>query len=101
VKLYAPYNAKGVEVIGVSLNDFSKMQYVASFVRQQNPPFPLYIAGTVEESFYQSIAKRWSSGLPLCMIYDEWGKLRYFHDGERTYAQFEQALRSLSNLCPR
>jgi thiol-disulfide isomerase/thioredoxin len=94
-KLYAAYKAKGVEVIGVSLNDFSEMQDVASFVRQQNPPFPLYIAGTVEESFYQSIDKRWSSGLPLSMIYDKTGKLRYFDNGERTYAQFEQDIRSL------
>ncbi|MCP9462964.1 MAG: TlpA family protein disulfide reductase [Nitrospira sp.] len=95
VKLYDAYKAKGLEVIAVSMNDFSEMQEVANFVRQQKPTFPLYIAGTVEEVFYQTIDKRWSSGLPLTMIYDKTGRLRFFHEGERTYAQFEQDIQSL------
>ena len=95
VKVYAAYKPRGLEVIAVSLNDFSEMQEVMSFVRKQNPPFPVYIAGTVEEVFYRSIDKRWASGLPLSMIYDKTGKLRYFHDGARTYTQFERDIRSV------
>ena len=95
VRLYGAYKAKGLELIAVSMNDFSEMQEVAKFVRQRKPTFSLYITGTVEEGFYQSIDKRWSSGLPLSMIYDKTGKLRFFHDGERTYAQFERDIQSL------
>jgi thiol-disulfide isomerase/thioredoxin len=95
VKVYTAYKTRGLEVIAVSLNDFSEMQDVMRFVHEQKPSFPLYIAGTVNETFYQSIDKRWSSGVPLTMIYDKTGKLRYFHDGARTYAQFDRDVQSL------
>ena len=95
VKLYTAYKPKGLKVIAVSMNDLSEMRDVMSFVRAQNPPFPLYIAGTVEKTFYRSIDKRWTSGLPLSMIYDKTGKLRYFHDRARTYTQFERDIQSL------
>jgi thiol-disulfide isomerase/thioredoxin len=95
VKVYTAYKTRGLEVIAVSLNDFSEMQDVMRFVHEQKPSFPLYIAGTVNETFYRSIDKRWSSGVPLTMIYDKTGKLRYFHDGARTYAQFDRDVQSL------
>ncbi len=95
VKVYTAYKTRGLEVIAVSLNDFSEMQDVMSFVHEQKQSFPLYISGTVNETFYQSIDKRWSSGVPLTMIYDKTGKLRYFHDGARTYAQFDRDVQSL------
>src|SRR4051794_23579905 len=95
VKLYTAYKTRGLEVIAVSMNDFSETPDVTSFVRSQNAPFPVYIAGTVEQTFYRSVDKRWSSGLPLSMIYDNSGKLRYFHEGARTYTQLEQDIKSL------
>jgi thiol-disulfide isomerase/thioredoxin len=95
VKVYTAYKTRGLEVIAVSLNDVSEMQDVMRFVHEQKPSFPLYIAGTVNETFYRSIDKRWSSGVPLTMIYDKTGKLRYFHDGARTYAQFDRDVQSL------
>ena len=94
-KLYAAYKPRDLEVIAVSMNDLSEMRDVMSFVRAQNPPFSLYIAGTVEKTFYRSIDKRWTSGLPLSMIYDKTGNLRYFHDRARTYTQFERDIQSL------
>ena len=95
VKVYTAYKTRGLEVIAVSLNDVSEMQDVMRFVHEQKPSFPLYIVGTVNETFYRSIDKRWSSGVPLTMIYDKTGKLRYFHDGARTYAQFDRDVQSL------
>lgn len=95
VNLYGTYKARGLEVVAVSLNDFSETQAVMRFVRAQNPAFPLFIAGTVEDTFYRSVDKRWSGGVPLSLIYDKTGKLRYFHDGARTFTQFEQDIQSL------
>jgi thiol-disulfide isomerase/thioredoxin len=95
VQVYTAYKTRGLEVIAVSLNDVSEMQDVMRFVHEQKPSFPLYIVGTVNETFYRSIDKRWSSGVPLTMIYDKTGKLRYFHDGARTYAQFDRDVQSL------
>ena len=95
VRLHGAYKAKGLELIAISMNDLSEMDEVATFVRQQKPTFSLYLTGTVQDGFYQSIDKRWSSGLPLTMIYDKAGKLLFFHDGERTYAQFERDIQPL------
>ena len=95
VQVYTAYKTRGLEVIAVSLNDVSEMQDVMRFVHAQKPSFPLYIAGTVKETFYRSIDKRWSSGVPLTMMYDKTGKLRYFRDEPRTYAQFERDIESL------
>jgi thiol-disulfide isomerase/thioredoxin len=95
VKIYNTYKSRGLEVIGVSLNDPSEMKDVLTFLREQKPSFPLYLAGTVDDSFYQSIDKRWSSEMPLTMIYDKSGRLRYFHNDSRTYTQFEKDLQSL------
>jgi thiol-disulfide isomerase/thioredoxin len=100
VKAYTAYKPKGLEVIAISLNDFSETREVMTFIRSHHPSFPLYIAGTVEETFYHSIDKRWSSGLPLTMIYDKSGKLRYFHDGALTYTQFEQDIQPLLQMTP-
>jgi len=95
VKIHSIYKSRGLEVIGVSLNDRSEMKDVQDFLRNLNPSFPLYLAGTVEDSFYRSIDKRWSSELPLTMIYDKDGKLRYFRNDARTYAEFEKDVQSL------
>lgn len=95
VKVYTAYKTRGLEVVAVSVNDFSEMPDVMRFVHEQKPSFPLYIAGTVNETFYQSIDKRWSSGVPLTMIYDKTGTLRYFHNDARTYAQFDRDVQSL------
>ena len=95
VRIHNTYKSKGVEVIGVSLNDPSEMKDVQAFLSKHNPSFSLYLAGTVDDSFYQSIDKRWSSELPLTMIYDKNGRLRYFHNDKRTYAQFEKDVQSL------
>lgn len=95
VKIHTTYKSKGLEVIGVSMNDRSEMKDVQDFLRDHNPSFPMYLAGTVDDSFYQSIDKRWSSELPLTLIYDKEGKLRYFHNDARTYTQFEKDVQSL------
>jgi thiol-disulfide isomerase/thioredoxin len=44
VKVYTAYKTRGLEVIAVSLNDFSEMQDAMRFVHEQKPSFPLYIA---------------------------------------------------------
>ena len=95
VKIHTTYKSRGLEVIGVSLNDLSEMKDVQDFLRSFNPSFPMYLAGTVDDSFYRSIDKRWSSELPLTLIYDKDGKLRYFRNDARTYDQFEKDVQSL------
>ena len=95
VKINSNYKAKGLEVIGISMNDVSEMNDLQAFLRKQKAPFTVYLAGTVADAFYKTIDKRWSSEIPLTMIYDKDGKLRYFHNDACTYAQFEKDVQSL------
>lgn len=95
VQLHGVYQTKGLDIVAVSMNDEAEMKDVQAFIKKQSPPFKLYLTGTVEDEFYEAIDRRWSSELPLTMIYDRAGKLRYFHNDERTYAQFEQDVQSL------
>lgn len=95
VKLNQAYKDKGLDIVAISMNDEAEMKDVQAFIKKQRPPFPLYLTGTVEDEFYPAVDKRWSSELPLTMIYDATGKLRYFHNDERTYAQFEKDVQSL------
>ena len=39
MKVYTAYKTRGLEVIAVSLNDFSEMQDVMRFVHEQKPSF--------------------------------------------------------------
>ena len=95
VKVSTAYKAKGLEVIGISMNDASEMNELQAFLRKQKAPFTVYLAGTVPDEFYKSIDKRWTSEIPLTMIYDKDGKLRYYHNDACTYAQFEKDVQSL------
>jgi thiol-disulfide isomerase/thioredoxin len=95
VKISSAYKDKGLEVVGISMNDVAEMNDLQAFLRKQKPSFAIYIAGTVEDKFYTAIDKRWTSEIPLTMIYDKEGKLRYFHNDARTYAQFEKDVQSL------
>jgi thiol-disulfide isomerase/thioredoxin len=95
VKLHAAYKARGLEVIAISLNDLAESQAVMRFVHTHNPAFPVFMTGTVGDKFYRAIDERWSSGLPLTMMYDRTGKLRRFRDGARTFTQFEQDVQAL------
>lgn len=95
VRLHQAYHAKGLDIVAISMNDVAEMQDVRTFIGKHKPPFGLYLTGTVEDAFYEAVDKRWSSELPLTMIYDPTGKLRYFHNDELSYAQFEQDVKSL------
>ncbi len=90
VKLYDKYKSAGLEVIEVSMNDASEKDDIQAFLREQKPPFPVYLAASTGDAFYKSVNQRWATELPMTMIYDREGKLRYFHPKDRTYAELEQ-----------
>ncbi len=95
VKVSNTYKDKGLEVVGISMNDASEMNELQAFLKKQKAPFTVYLAGTVADEFYKNIDKRWTSEIPLTMIYDKEGKLRFFHNDACTYAQFEKDVQSL------
>lgn len=95
VKLHQAYGSRGLEVVGISMNDAAEMGDVREFLGRHKPPFPVYVAGTVDDAFYPAIDERWQTELPLTLIYDSAGTLRFYHNGERSEAQFEKDVQSL------
>jgi hypothetical protein len=75
--------------------EFWQPKDVTEFLRPPAPLFSLNFTGTVDDDFCASIDLRWTGEMPLTMINDKTGKLRYFHNDARTYAQFEKDVQSV------
>ncbi len=90
VKFHEKYKSQGLEVIEISMNDASEKGDIRAFIREMKPAFPIYLAASTDEQFYKAIDERWAMELPITLIYDRDGKLRYYYPKERTYAELQQ-----------
>jgi thiol-disulfide isomerase/thioredoxin len=95
VKVDRNYRSKGLVVIGVSVDDPADKKTLQSFLREKKTGFTVYLAEVKSDAFFPNIDKRWEGDIPLTMIYDRTGKLRYFYLGMRSYAELAKGVRSL------
>ncbi len=95
VKLNKKHKPKGLTVIGVSINDPSEMKALQAFISKSKPGFPVYLADIKSDAFFRATDRRWAGDLPLTLIYDKSGTLRYYHQERLTYAAFEKDVKSL------
>lgn len=95
VKLQGKYKAQGLQVIEVSMNDVSEKDEMQKFLNEQKPPFPVYLASSTEDDFYKAVDSRWDTALPMTMIYDRDGKVRYYYGEARNLEQFEKDITPL------
>lgn len=92
-KLQTKYGDK-LQVVEVSMNDVTdaaEKAEMAKYLEQQKPPFPVYIASTTDDSYYQGIDARWakSEALPMTMIFGKDGKEAHFYEKALTLADME------------
>ncbi len=92
-KLQTKYGDK-LQVVEVSMNDVTdaaEKAEMAKYLEEQKPPFPVYIASTTDDSYYQGIDARWakSEALPMTMIFDKDGKEAHFYEKALTLADME------------
>jgi thiol-disulfide isomerase/thioredoxin len=92
-KLQTKYGDK-LQVVEVSMNDVtdaSEKAEMAKYLTEQKPPFPVYIASSTDDSYYQGIDPRWakSEALPMTMIFDKDGKEAHFYEKALTLADME------------
>jgi thiol-disulfide isomerase/thioredoxin len=92
-KLQTKYGDK-LQVVEVSMNDVTdpaEKTEMAKYLEEQKPPFPVYIASTTDDSYYQGIDSRWakSEALPMTMIFDKDGKEAHFYEKALTLADME------------
>ena len=92
VKQYAP---QGLTAIGVSLDDDAEMHLVRHFLAKIQPAFPNYRKrmGGVDE-FDHGVDPTWPGELPVNFLYAADGKMIARLDGERTRADYENAIRA-------
>jgi thiol-disulfide isomerase/thioredoxin len=59
---------------------------------QDKPPFPVYIASSIDDDFYKGVDARWAAqgeALPMTMIFDRSGKEVHFYQKALTLEDME------------
>jgi thiol-disulfide isomerase/thioredoxin len=101
VKLQKTFGPQGLQVIEVSMNDHtdpSDMAAVAKYLNQTQPPFPVYIASSVEDSFYSGVSPKWEKdgeALPMTIVYDRNGDPVHYYEKALNFQQMEQDVKPL------
>lgn len=101
VKLQKTYGAQGLQVVEVSMNDHTDPSDIAAmtkYVSQTKPPFPIYIASSVDDTFYSGVDPKWEKdgeALPMTTIYDRNGNPVHFYEKALNFQQMEQDVKPL------
>ena len=84
---------KDVAFISVTIDDPADRGAVETFLKKQQPTFPVYLkAAGSDEAFIAGIDEKWSGAVPLTLIYDAAGKKTAQIEGEATRKSIEAAL---------
>jgi thiol-disulfide isomerase/thioredoxin len=101
VKLQKTYGSQGLQVIEVSMNDHtdpSDRAAMTKYLDEMQPSFPVYIASSVEDSFYSAVNPKWEKdgeALPMTTIYDRDGKPIHYYEKALNFQQMEQDIKPL------
>ena len=101
VKLQKAYGSQGLQVVEVSMNDHTDPSDIAAmtkYVSQTKPPFPIYIASAVDDSFYSGVDPKWEKdgeALPMTTIYDRNGNPVHYYEKALNFQQMEQDVKPL------
>ncbi|HYX21904.1 MAG TPA: TlpA disulfide reductase family protein [Thermoanaerobaculia bacterium] len=97
VRLEKTYRARGVSVLGVSIDLPKDMPKIEKFLSTSAPGFPNYIkrAGGDDQDFIESVDPKWGGELPFTVVYGPDGKKARVLSGKQTYASFERAVAAL------
>jgi len=95
-ELAKQYASKGVQVVGVSMDDDGDLILMRRFLARYKPIFPNYrkTAGA-EEAFRQSILPGWTGTMPVTVFYAKDGRQAGHFIGEKSREQYEEAIRGL------
>lgn len=97
VRFERAYRSRGVNVIGLSMDDPRKArQVVPPFLAQQRASFPVYIMKPVDpQKVIAVVDQDWEGAIPMTYVFDRAGHLRTRLTGARGYAAFEDAVKPL------
>ena len=94
VRLEKAYRARGVSVLGVSIDLPKDMPRIEKFLAASAPDFPNYVkrAGGDDQDFIESVDPKWGGELPFTVVYGPDGKKAEVLSGKQSYASFEKAV---------
>ncbi|HUW82546.1 MAG TPA: redoxin domain-containing protein [Phycisphaerae bacterium] len=96
VEWHRQYNAKGLEVVSVSLDNPARKNAVVSFLRRHNAPFEAMILDAANYTeLVAGISPKWGGQVPAVFIYDRGGALRGEFFGDQESKTIEDALATL------
>ena len=90
IRVHDDLHAAGLEVIAVSMNADDELDDVDAFLREFEPPFPVYRAVTQDETFYEGVVEMigtgdWFGELPITLVFDAAGNPVRYHRKPVTY----------------
>lgn len=87
IKVYDDYNAKGLKVLAVSMNDAEEGADIDEFLKNFAPPFPVYRAESLESDFFAGVLDTWYGEMPMTLIFDTSGNTAQVHKKALTYEE--------------
>jgi len=92
-KQYAP---KGLQVVGISMDDDGDLILMRRFLARYKPIFPNYrkTAGA-EAAFRESVLPGWTGSMPVSIFYAKDGRQVGHFYGEQSREKYEEAIRGL------
>jgi thiol-disulfide isomerase/thioredoxin len=94
IKLQKKYK-DSLQVVEVSMNDrtdSAETTELTKYLGELKPPFPVYIASSIDDDYYKAVDARWAAqgeGLPMTIIYDRDGKEARFYQKALSLADME------------
>jgi thiol-disulfide isomerase/thioredoxin len=96
IELAKQYAPKGLQVVGVSMDDDGDMILVRRFLARYKPVFPNYRKKPGDEAaFRQSVLSGWTGTMPVSIFYFKDGRIAGSFMGEKGRDQYEQMIQSL------
>jgi thiol-disulfide isomerase/thioredoxin len=95
--VYRDYHERGVEIVGVSMNADDETEDIDNFVETFAPPFTIYRAASVDNTFLKGVLDSWYGEMPMTLIFDRHGKLARTHKKPLTYAELSADVDALLN----
>jgi thiol-disulfide isomerase/thioredoxin len=99
VRLEKAYRARGLSILGVSIDLAKDLPAVEKFLATTRPDFPNYrkASGGDDQDFIEFVDPKWGGELPFSVLYGRDGKKAAVLSGKQSYAAFEKAASGLLN----
>jgi thiol-disulfide isomerase/thioredoxin len=94
VELAKQYAPRGLQVVGVSLDDDSGLNLVRHFLAKYQPTFPNFRQkpGIDVDGFYRGVNPAWQGAMPETIFYSKDGRIAGSFVGEQPREMFELAI---------